>query len=378
MRNMNTRKIYYPLYAVLCFLCLFFVSCEKPGTDTPRDEALVLKVSSDSVSCVPRMGEQTALQIQWTAGTNHGTGSAISYTLEMDRAGNDFAAGIHWEIGRTMDRTIQLGHKQLSDTLKRYFPNMEDEVFYEFDLRVRAKVLMTDEEQISPVVTIRMTRYTTILTNLYLVGDATPNGWTRERATPMIQNAVNPSLFSWKGLLRKGEFKILTSTADWLPCYVRDENDASIMHYRKTEDDYPDFKWEITTTDNYTIDVDIKALTISINSIGGEIYKHVYMIGDATSGGWSWDNITELEHPEPNIFTYEGFLNRGEIKFPTELKSDWSGEMLYAPSADCNPAENGTYDAHKGEPDNKWTIHTAGDWSITINIKNTTISFIKL
>ena len=81
MRNMNTRKIYYPLYAVLCFLCLFFVSCEKPGTDTPRDESLVLKVSSDSVSCVPHMGEQTALQIQWTAGTNHGTGSAISYTI---------------------------------------------------------------------------------------------------------------------------------------------------------------------------------------------------------------------------------------------------------------------------------------------------------
>ncbi len=374
MRNMNTRKIYYPLYAVLCFLCLFFVSCEKPGTDTPRDESLVLKVSSDSVSCVPHMGEQTALQIQWTAGTNHGTGSAISYTIVISHE----QTTMDLEIGKTADRTLSFTHNQLSDSLSKYFAYMEDEVWYEFDIYVKAKVLMTGEEQVSDAVKVIIARFPSLFMDLYLVGDATPNGWTRERATPMIQNAVNPSLFSWKGLLRKGEFKILTSTADWLPCYVRDENDASIMHYRKTEDDYPDFKWEITTTDNYTVDVDIKALTISINSIGGEIYKHVYMIGDATSGGWSWDNITELEHPEPNIFTYEGFLNRGEIKFPTELKSDWSGEMLYAPSADCNPAENGTYDAHKGEPDNKWTIHTAGDWSITINIKNTTISFIKL
>lgn len=374
MRNMNTRKIYYPLYAVLCFLCLFFVSCEKPGTDTPRDESLVLKVSSDSVSCVPHMGEQTALQIQWTAGTNHGTGSAISYTIVISHE----QTTMDLEIGKTADRTLSFTHNQLSDSLSKYFAYMEDDVWYEFDIYAKAKVLMTGEEQVSDVVKVTIGRFPSLAMELFLVGDATPNGWTRERATPMIQNAVNPSLFSWKGLLRKGEFKILTSTADWLPCYVRDENDASIMHYRKTEDDYPDFKWEITTTDNYTIDVDIKALTISINSIGGEIYKHVYMIGDATSGGWSWDNITELEHPEPNIFTYEGFLNRGEIKFPTELKSDWSGEMLYAPSADCNPAENGTYDAHKGEPDNKWTIHTAGDWSITINIKNTTISFIKL
>ena len=374
MRNMNTRKIFYPLSAVLCILSAFFVSCEKPGTDTPRDEALVLKVSSDSVSCVPRMGEQTALQIQWTAGTNHGTGSAISYTIVISNE----QTTVDLAIGKTADRTLSFTHNQLSDSLSKYFAYMEDEVWYEFDIYVKAKVLMTGEEQISDAVKVIIARFPSLVMDLYLVGDATPNGWTRERATPMIQNAVNPSLFSWKGLLRKGEFKILTSTADWLPCYVRDENDASIMHYRKTEDDYPDFKWEITTTDNYTVDVDVKAMTISINSVGGEIYKHVYMIGDATPGGWSWDNITELEHPEPNIFTYEGFLNRGEIKFPTELKSDWSGEMLYAPTADCNPAENGTYDAHKGEPDNKWTIHTAGDWSITINIKNTTISFIKL
>ncbi len=374
MRNMNTRKIFYPLSAVLCILSAFFVSCEKPGTDTPRDEALVLKVSSDSVSCVPRMGEQTALQIQWTAGTNHGTGSAISYTIVISNE----QTTVDLAIGKTADRTLSFTHKQLSDSLRKYFAYMEDEVWYEFDIYVKAKVLMTGEEQISDAVKVIIARFPSLVMDLYLVGDATPNGWTRERATPMIQNTVNPSLFSWKGLLRKGEFKILTSTADWLPCYVRDENDASIMHYRKTEADYPDFKWEIANADNYSIEVDIKALTISINSVGGEIYKHVYMIGDATPGGWSWDNITELEHPEPNIFTYEGFLNRGEIKFPTELKSDWSGEMLYAPTADCNPAENGTYDAHKGEPDNKWTIHTAGDWSITINIKNTTISFVKL
>lgn len=362
----------------LALCALFCIACEKPGEDPKRDEALVLTVSSDSTICVPSYGQQMALEIEWTAGTNHGTGSAISYTLEMDRAGNDFAAGINWEIGRTMDRTIQLGHKQLSDTLKRYFPDMEDEVFYEFELRVRAKVLMTEEEQIAPVVTIRIARFTTILTNLYLVGDATPGGWDRNYASIMFADGTNSSRFTWEGRLKIGEFKMLTTTTSWLPCYVRDSTDVNRMVYRKTEKAYPDFKWNITVPGTYSITADTKALTISVTLLSDDVYNHIYMIGDATPGGWSWDNITELEHPEPNIFTYEGFLNRGEIKFPTELKSDWSGEMLYAPAADCNPAENGTYDAHKGEPDNKWTIHTAGDWSITINIKNTTISFIKL
>ena len=71
-------------------------------------------------------------------------------------------------------------------------------------------------------------------------------------------------------------------------------------------------------------------------------------------------------------------LKRGEIKFPTEIKSDWSGEMLFAPEPNCEPTENGTFDAHKGDPDNKWVIPAAGNWSIRIDIQNTTISFKQL
>lgn len=37
-----------------------------------------------------------------------------------------------------------------------------------------------------------------------------------------------------------------------------------------------------------------------------------------------------------------------------------------------------TYDAHKGDPDNKWVIPAAGNWSIRIDIQNTTISFKQL
>ena len=44
----------------------------------------------------------------------------------------------------------------------------------------------------------------------------------------------------------------------------------------------------------------------------------------------------------------------------------------------CAPAENGSYDIHTGDPDNKWLIPSAGNWSITIDIKNNTISFSAL
>lgn len=367
------------ILVICCMLsAFFFVACEKPIEEQQRDEQLLLEVSKDSVACVARMGEMPALQMTWTAGTNHGTGSAIAYTIDLDRTDSAFSGGVHFEIGRTMDRTLALSHRQLSDTLSLYFPDMIEEQYELFDLRVRAKVLMTGEEQVSPAVTVSIAQYSTDTTNLYLIGDATPNGWDKGRATVMEWDMNMPSQFTWKGQLHKGEFKILLNQEDWLPCYVRDSTDATKMIYRATEEDYPDFKWEIAKTGNYALTVDIKNLTIDIAYLGGEAYSHLYMIGDATPGGWSWDNITEMSHPAENIFTYEGYLTVGTLKFPTELKSDWSGEMLFAPEPDCAPSALGTFDAHKGDPDNKWQIPQAGSWSITVNFKDTTISFVQL
>ena len=371
-------SIYFLPVLLLAFSSLFFVSCEKPGEEPARDESLVLTASADTVSCMPRLGGQTALILTWTAGTNHGTGSAISYTLDINYADSGFSSGMHIEIGRTMDRTLTFSHTQLADTLMACFPDMQEEQYYAFELRMRAKVLMTGEEQLSEIVPVTVICHAPV-PDLYLIGDATPNGWDLEHATLMINDLYEPSHYTWTGKLHQGEFKILTTTEDWLPCYVRDAADETHMLYRAAEEDCPDLKWNIEASGNYTIDVDTKALTIAIivNEIT-ERYDHIYMIGDATPGGWSWDNLTAMQHPETDLFVYEGLLNAGQIKFPTEIKSDWSGEMLYAPVPDCAPALNGTFDAHTGDPDNKWVIPSAGTWSITINIKDTTISFMQL
>jgi len=362
---------------LLSALCIF-ASCEKPAAPVP-DQPLKLTISSkDSVYCVPVYKDLPAIELAWTAGTNHGTGSAISYTIEMDTAGGQFAGGLMWEIGRTADRTLVLGHKQLADTLSLTYPDIPEDHYMLFEWRVRATVLKTGEEQVSEVIKVVMAWNTTMLTELYLIGDATPSGWDISRATPMIMDMSDFSLFTWTGQLHKGEFKLLTTTEDWLPCYVRDTTDANHMVWREEEEDYPDFKWNIAKTGNYRIETDTKEQIIVVTYLGGEAYSHIYMIGDATPGGWSWDNLTELEHPETNIFSWQGNLSSGQIKFPTEIKSDWSGEMLYAPVPDCTPVENGTFEARTGGDDNKWLITEPGEWRIRINFNDTTISFTKL
>ena len=373
----TTKYIFSLLTVVLCAL----TACEQPVAEPQRDEKLILTASADSVICKPHLAGQTALQLTWTAGTNNGTGSAIAYTIDIDKAGNAFASGLQLLIGRTMDRTLALSHALLADTMKVAFPDMQQEQFYAFEMRVRAKVVMTGDEQVSPVIPLAV-KLMAPVQEIYLIGDATPNGWSLERATLMLTDYDDPGHYTWSGPMYQGEFKLLTSTESWLPCYVRDETDPKLMHYRETEDAYPDYKWEIPYSGNYTIEVDTRTLTMAIISHSEppveETYSHIYMIGDATPGGWIWDAVTELSHPEVDIFTYEGPLNAGQIKFPTEIKHDWSGEMIYAPTPDCAPQENGSYDIHSGDPDNKWLIPAAGNWSITIDIKNNTISFSAL
>jgi hypothetical protein len=363
---------------VLIALCaLICSSCEKKDA-AAEERPLTLTLSTDSVYCLPVYKDLPALEMAWTAGSNHGTGSAISYILEMDKEGNNFAGGLQWKIGRTADRTMVFGHKQLADTLALAFPADPEDAYQTFEWRIRAKVMQTGEEQVSPVVKVKIAWNVSMLTALYLVGDATPNGWSLDRATPMVIDMTHFSRFYWTGKLNKGEFKLLITDSTWLPCYVSDLTDATKMVYRPTDASYTDNKWLIDKGGNYRIEADVKALTISVTYLGGEMYSHMYMIGDATPGGWSWDNITEMQHPETNIFTWEGNLSAGQIKFPTELKSDWSGEMLYAPTPDCAPTTNGTFEARAGGADNKWLISNPGEYQIRININDTTISFVKL
>ena len=376
MKDLRFKILDLRFFILLSILGIF-VACEKPEPPVP-EEPLTLTINTDSAYCLPIYKDLAALELAWTAGTNHGTGSSIAYTIEMDREGNNFEAGLKWEIGRTADRTLVLGHKQMADTLALTFPELPENQYEVFEWRVKAKVIQTGEVQTSKVVRVALAWNVSMLTDLFLIGDATPNGWNIGRATPMIMDISHFSTFTWTGQLHKGEFKMLLTDSTWLPCYVRDTLDETRMIYRLTEDTYPDIKWNIAKTGNYRIEADVEALTIQIEYLGGEAYTHVYMIGDAAPGGWSWDNITEMQHPEANVFTYQGTLSAGEIKFPTELKSDWSGEMLYAPTPDCAPTENGTFEARTGGPDNKWRITNPGEYQIRINFNDTTISFVKL
>ncbi len=476
--------------AVLC------IGCENAAEQFPEAD-LLLTLSADTVYLTQNQLDESALTFKWTSGTNHGTGSAIRYTLLLT-IGDTTAA---WEIDKKEGRMLTLTHDQLNDSILRIVEGRDIDIsdgFYHIRCQLQAEVVMTGEIQTSPEKLLLVSTFHKQL--LYLIGTAAPYGWSRDKAVRILSDVENKDLFRWSGALKKGEFKFLTTTEDWNPCYVRDSNDPNKMALRLSDDDseHPDNTWKIRYEGNYIIECNTRDLTISITPLtpepdygpvlymvgsatrygwdanrsqimlaevigedtvftwsgeltAGEIkflvqpdewlpcyvrhpqdarhilyregegpddpldlkwlipytaqytvtihmldksiriesegkeivqpvYTHVYMIGSAAPNGWSWDNIAELtpSASDWNIFTWQGTLKEGQIKFPTEYNTDWTGQMLFAPVPDCAPTLNGTYDAHAGNPDNKWLITEQGIYRITIDATRETISFEKL
>lgn len=361
---------------------ILFCGCEYQINLNKGEEELALEVSADTVVLNQREGSSQAIEFVWTSGTNHGTGSAITYELQIDMQDSDsaFAEGIHWDFGKTASHTLSFSHTEWQDTLMAYFPSIPLEEYSTLQARVVATIVMTQEIQVSPIVTFVVMPYVERPQELYLVGNATPNGWDAQRAQYMKQDMEDQSLFTYEGVLNRGEFKLLLHPGQWLPCYVRNAEDSTKMVYRATEEDYPDCKWWIPKKSNYRIEAHLDSLTIAITDLGGDyeepIFYELYMIGDATPGGWSWDQVTALVQDDEDInhFSYNGPLFAGEIKFPTEIVHDWSGQFLLAPVPNCVPTADGTY-VVGNSPDNKWVIPTAGEWKIDIYADKQTICF---
>jgi len=108
-------------------------------------------------------------------------------------------------------------------------------------------------------------------------------------------------------------------------------------------------------------------------------YDNVYMVGNATSVGWSINDAIPMTptSSNPDEFTWEGNLSAGEIKFPTALS--WSSDTFMAAAAGQSVTDNKAQLALSGNPDWHWVLSDsdAGKYKITLNTKTPTVTFQK-
>ena len=98
-------------------------------------------------------------------------------------------------------------------------------------------------------------------TALWMIGSATPGGWSIGDGTMLVPTVDNPTVFKATVNLVEGEMKIAVNnqTGFGQKFYVRDTNNETKMVFGGE-----DKKWNIAKAGQYDVEADVKNLTISI------------------------------------------------------------------------------------------------------------------
>nr|WP_199082492.1 SusF/SusE family outer membrane protein [Pedobacter sp. ASV19] len=247
---------------------LFFVfsSCKKDKQGAEITNTPELKSSVQNIVLHREDAEKEAITFSWSLATVQGTQGALTYFLQWDRKGNNFANAAQAILGK------DISHFAYSHMSFNYLMStLPVEVASPIELRI---VTATSDGAVMPfysnVITLTVTPYAKELpppySQLWLVGDATPAGWNIDSPSPMLQNSNDPYLFSYSGALNAGEFKIPTAKGSWdAPFYrpVTGSPDLSDTRVQLSAGE-PDYKWKITTAGTYKVNLDLRALKITI------------------------------------------------------------------------------------------------------------------
>lgn len=252
----------------------------------------------------------------------------------------------------------------------------------EGNMTYSAKVLATDTANHSTVAyfTINVKAYYQFLR---LIGSATPAGWSTGDAVPMEVDANNPAVFTWKGPMTAGEFKISTQESvswdsgfDWLHPATAGQS-LTATDYAIVVSGGADNKWVIPDggEGTYSITVDQKARKIFI----GKPLAKIYIVGSATPIGWNLGNAISMERDATDVakFTLNVALSAGEFKFASQNESWEKGDWIfYGAGGSSLPTSETSFSLMPaGSPDNKWVVTgaEAGNYKITLDLDAGTI-----
>lgn len=215
---------------------------------------------------------------------------------------------------------------------------------------------------------------------VYIVGSASPKGWDIDN--PIALEKKSAYIFVYEGELVSGELKACTSTGSWDVSFIRPASDGVKINKTGVADSNfiyttgPDNKWNVGEPSVYRLTFDLEHWTIAAESIGEFTpAKVLYMIGEATDGGWSWDDATVIEaaNAEETLFVWEGELGRGTIKAAEQ--KDFSAPFYRPASPNVEINENGVADhtmIFVDSPDDQWLVSVAGKYRLTFNIADMT------
>jgi starch-binding outer membrane protein SusE/F len=307
--------------------------------------AMSASISKSTVVLLKDSAAIDAFSVSW-AKPNFGFDAAPSYTIFIDRAGNNFTKPQTFNVGAGLSRVFkvaELNNIAISSGLVAGTVG---------DLDIKVQCLIgTNTLFVSQILALKTTAYADkidLFTPWGLVGSATTNGWNGPDML-MWKNIENPAEIVAYATLETGEIKFRTNN-DWAVNLggvggVLSANGANIA----------------VTKGSYKITVNPTALTYKVEKFSWGV------VGDATANGWNGpDQVMEYDGTV-NLFRADITVNDGDIKFRRE--NDWGinlggvGGVLSAGGANI-AVKKGRYLVTIDPKALKYTITAYAPWGL--------------
>lgn len=356
---------YYPktLFTFLC--CAFaFSACKKmPNKFFPKGTAVTLAASTTTVSPSPSDSLSTVLTLNWTNPKYATDSSNQKFIIEMDSSGRNFSHEVTFIVNGALSDSLTA--KQLNNALLGW--GFKFNTPYPVDIRVTSSYANNNEQYQSNVITVQMTPYKIppkipVPDSLYIIGGATPNGWNQPVPVP-AQKMTQLDSVTFGAIIYlstgNGGYDLLPVNGSWDNKYnIADASvqgagvSGSFQASTGSGSDIP----APATAGYYELIFNFQTGTYTVTPYTGMplptsigLNKGLWIIGDATPGGWNNNSsnapngignqqFTQISNAEYQIIIS---LTAGKsyLMIPEDVNS-WANK--YGGSTDGTAAGGGT------------------------------------
>lgn len=327
---MKKLKLVAYMMALAGLTALFSCEDDEPQFTLDKEEMEAPELSSPASGFSKViMPEDTSdlFTVAWSEAW-YGMDLALTYTVQLDVAGNEFASPA--SLGTTSVTSLSVTFGELNDILLNTLGQAADEAA-SVDLRVVSSA-NGQEEQLSSAVTISITPYedeveepepTPDYPKLWVAGDF--QGWDIAKAATIVSKEDNGIYEGYLFLPEGGtnEFK-LYAQPDWSPDSYGSLEDSVI-----TKANYAGANLVAPSAGYYLVSVNMNDSSYFLMNTGWGI------IGDATPNGW--DSDTDLTFDEATqTWSVTTDMVVGSFKFRAndgwtlDFGVDEEGELIYA------------------------------------------------
>jgi hypothetical protein len=324
-----------------------FTSCDNDENlmfvSPPASFQILSPSSGDGVILDPLTPNNPALSLTWDPAV-YGTATEITYTVEVDKNGEDFDTP--YILATSVNTYVTITSEQLNTAAGTV--GMEPGNEGGLDVRIMATVGTTGSEpSYSNVITYSVTPYLSYLfKDFYLVGGATAPGWSNNNNNPALwRDPSDSKYYEFVGYFNSGEFKVLEVLGLWQPQWgTLTDGGFDLAGNPGTQSNDP-FSFKNLGAAGYykfTFNMNSDEMNYSIEPYTGSTattYTSVGIIGSATPGGWDSETALTQSSFDPHLWYIETIaLSNGEAKFRANNGWDinWGGNTQYSGTGSQN------------------------------------------